>query len=133
MVRVDLEDGRFLVPGVEHGLERGSPSERLEVLGEAVGSDEAEDVDREALGGLVGEGFHGDLLDRSVHPLRLAIRPRVIRPGELVSDAVLPADAVERDDLSVPLGRGIGREGDAVVGGLCHVNWPRTKCLEILG
>src|SRR3954447_5332560 len=44
VVRVDLEGCRVLCPGLADGLERGSPSQPLEVLGEVVGRDEGADV-----------------------------------------------------------------------------------------
>src|SRR5215218_7449553 len=44
VVRVDLERGRVSGPSVTDGLERGSPSQRFQVLGEVVGGDEGQDV-----------------------------------------------------------------------------------------
>ena len=44
VVRVDFERGWVLGPGVADRLEGSSPPERFEVLGEAVGGDEREDV-----------------------------------------------------------------------------------------
>jgi hypothetical protein len=63
---------------------------------------------------------HGGVLDRAVHPLGLAVGPRVVGLGELVSDAVLSAHAIE--DVKPILGGWAGAlvgtvgEGDAVVG-----------------
>ena len=44
VVRVDLERGWVSGPGVTDGLERGSPSQRFQVLGEVVGRHERENV-----------------------------------------------------------------------------------------
>src|SRR3954449_13634878 len=49
VVRVDLEGCRVLGPGLADGLERGSPSQPLEVLGEVVGRDKGQDVGLQAL------------------------------------------------------------------------------------
>src|ERR687884_682728 len=95
VVRVDLERSRVLCPGLADGLNGGSPSEPLEVLGKVVSRDEGQDVGLQALQGLVVEDLHGSLLDRAVHPLSLTVRPRVIRLGQPVLDAVLAADPVE--------------------------------------
>src|SRR5918997_6683898 len=94
VVRVDLEDGGVLGPGVADRREGGPPLQRLEVLGEVVGPHEGEDVRGEGVRGLVVEGLHRGLLEGAVHPLRLAVRPGMVRLGELVGDAVLAADAV---------------------------------------
>src|SRR4051812_27839193 len=44
VVRVDLERGWVSGPGVTDGLERGSPSQRFQVLGAVVGRHERENV-----------------------------------------------------------------------------------------
>src|SRR4051794_3089590 len=49
VVRVDLEGCRVLCTGLADGLEGGSPSEPLEVLGEVVGRDKGQDVSFQAL------------------------------------------------------------------------------------
>ena len=84
VVRVDLEWGRVLCPGLADGLEGGSPSEPLEGLGEGGGRDKGQDMRLQALqvGGV--EHLDGRVLDGAVHPLGLAIRPRVIGPGQFL-------------------------------------------------
>src|SRR5215204_2014752 len=49
VVRVDLERSRVLCPGLADRLERGSPLEPLEVLGEVVGRDKGQDMSLQAL------------------------------------------------------------------------------------
>src|SRR3954447_14800933 len=95
MVRVDPEGCRVIGPGVLDGLEGCSPSERLEVLGEVVGGDEGEDMGLEAFQVFVVERLYGRVVDGPVHALGLAIGPGVVRLGEPMLDAVLPANAVE--------------------------------------
>jgi hypothetical protein len=60
------------------------------------------------------------ILDGSVHPLSLAVCPRVIGLGELVGDGVLAADAIEGMQAILrrrtrAIARLVG-EGDAVIG-----------------
>src|SRR3954452_16107205 len=61
---VDLEDGRVALPGIADGLERGSPSQRLEVLGEVVGGNEGQDVGAERFQVGVVEDLDGGVLHR---------------------------------------------------------------------
>jgi hypothetical protein len=65
------------------------------VLGEVVGGDEGQDVRPERVEVGVVEGLDRRLLDRPVHPLRLAVRPGVVGFREPVPDAVLVAHPVE--------------------------------------
>jgi hypothetical protein len=90
------------------------------VLSEVVGLNKGQDVGLEGIEVGIVEGLDGGLLDSSVHPLGLAIGPRMVGLGQLVLDAVLAADTVE--DVAHPLCGGsiavlwqIG-EGHAVVG-----------------
>ena len=78
MVRVDLEWDRIFGPSLADGLERRSPSQRFEVLGEVVSGDEGLHVGLEALQALVMENLDGCVLHGSVHPLGL---PVTCRPG----------------------------------------------------
>jgi hypothetical protein len=56
MVRVNGEGFLVFRPGIADGLERGSPAEGFEVLGEVVGGDEGIEVSFEAVEGLIVEG-----------------------------------------------------------------------------
>src|SRR5215213_9353546 len=49
VVRVDLERSRVFCPGLADRLERGSPSEPLQVFAEVVGRDKGQDVGLQAL------------------------------------------------------------------------------------
>jgi hypothetical protein len=63
------------------------------------------------------EALNGRVLDRAVHPLDLAVRPRMVRLGQPVLDAVGLADHVEAHGPGgdgVPVPRLLG-ELDAVV------------------
>ena len=67
---------------------------------------------------LVVEAFDGRVLDGAVHPLDLAVGPRMVRLGEPVLDVVCLADHVEAH-LTRPGGVAVARllcELDAVVG-----------------
>ena len=72
-----------------------SPSQRLEVLGEVVGSDEGPDMGLETFHIIIVVDLDGGVFDSAVHPLGLAIRPRRARLGQPVLDAVCNTDAVE--------------------------------------
>ena len=70
--------------------------------------------------GVVMVAFDGGLFDRSVHPLDLAIGPRVVRLGEAVLDAAFAADLVEAVDAiasspAIPVARQVGAL-DAIIG-----------------
>jgi hypothetical protein len=77
-------------------------------------------VSFEAVEGLIVEGPNSGILDGTVHPLGLAVGPRVIGLGEFVDDAVVVAEAIE-GEAAVPrrwtraVARLVG-EGCAVVG-----------------
>jgi len=144
VVRVDTKGGGVLGPGIADCLEGGSPSQRLEVPGEVVGSDKGQDMSLQRLKVGVVEGLGGGLLDGAVHPLCLTVGPGVVWPGEAVLDAMLVADAVEdapedghdlRVATAVP---GQVGKGHAVVGehrvdlireGLDHLTQSSRHCL----
>src|SRR3712207_9430264 len=66
MVRVGLEDGRVLDPGVADGLEGGPPAQGLEVLGKVVGRYEGEDMGLQGLEVRIVEGLDRRLLHGAV-------------------------------------------------------------------
>jgi len=123
VVRVDFERRRVALPSFADGLEGCAPSERFQMLGEVVGRDDGEDAGAERFDAWIVEGFRGGVLDGAVHPLGLAVGPRVIGFGEAMLDPVLLADAVEDvaaehgDDFAVAaqVFREVG-EGHAVIG-----------------
>ena len=79
MSRIDFKRCRIGFPSVTNALEGRFPLQCLEVFGEVVGCDEAENVRLETLHVLVEEEFGGRFLDRSVHSLGLAIGPGMVR------------------------------------------------------
>ncbi len=70
-------------------------AEGLESAAEIVGCREVRKMGAELVLVVVMEPLDGRLLDRAVHPLDLAIRPRVLHLGQSVLDLMLPADAVK--------------------------------------
>lgn len=90
----------------------------------------------------VVEPFHGRFLDRPVHPLHLAIGPRMVGLGESVLDAVRLADHVEAhwpgvDGVPVPqllceLNAIVGKNRVDLVGyGFEHVLQELPGCLSV--
>src|SRR5215207_6257641 len=78
VVRVGFERSRVLCPGLVDGLEGGSPSEPLQVLGEVVGRQKGQDMGLQAFQVRIVEHLDGGVLHGAVHPLGLAVRPGVI-------------------------------------------------------
>jgi len=90
----------------------------LEPASEIVGCHEVGEVRPELVVALVVEALDGSLLDGAVHPLDLTVRPRVVRFGEPVLDAVRLADHVEAH-LARPCGVSVAwllGELDAIAG-----------------
>jgi hypothetical protein len=121
VVRVDFERRWVSGPGIADGLEGSSPPEPLQVLGEVVGCDECQHVSLEAVQVRIVEHLDGGVFHGSVHPLSLAVGPRVIGLGEPVLDAVLSADPVEDGGAQPSTGRPVSvlrqiGERHAVVG-----------------
>ena len=69
--------------------------EGLQSSSEIVSVDEVLKVSAQLVVVVVVEAFDGGVLDGSVHPLHLPIRPRMIDLGEPVLDAVLVTDPIE--------------------------------------
>ena len=67
----------------------------FQALGEVVGGDEGQDMSLQAFQVVVVVDLDRGVLDRAVHPLGLAIGPRVVGLGQPVLDAMFDADAVE--------------------------------------
>ena len=65
------------------------------MFGEVVGGDEGQDMGLEAFQIVVMVDLDRGVLDRAVHPLGLAVGPRVIGLGQSVLDAMFDADAIE--------------------------------------
>ena len=63
-----------------------------------VGVDEDLEVPPELVMAIVVVAFDGGVLDGAVHPLDLAVGPRMVRLGEPVFDTVLATDLVEAVD-----------------------------------
>lgn len=65
------------------------------MLGEVAGSNKGQDMGLQAFQVVVVVNLHGGVLDRAVHPLGLAVGPRMIGFGQAVLDTVFDADAAE--------------------------------------
>ena len=94
-MRVHSKHGRVGFPGVTNALEGRFPLQRLEMFGEVVGSDEAEDMGFQAVDCLVVEDPDSCFLDGSVHPLGLTVGPGVIRLRQSVFDTMLKTYTIE--------------------------------------
>lgn len=69
--------------------------QRLESAGVIVGCNEVDDVRFKLRMGVVVIPFDRRLLDRPVHALDLAVRPRMVHLSQAVVDLILAADAVK--------------------------------------
>jgi hypothetical protein len=76
-------------------LEGRFPFQRLEVFGEVVRGNEAEHMSLETIQVIVMERSDSCFLDRSVHPLGLAVGPGMVRLCQPVLDAMLETNAIE--------------------------------------
>ena len=95
MERVQPEALRLICPLFADELERCEPLESLEPPAEVVGADEVGEMLFELQVAVVVKAFDSGFFDRAVHPLDLAVCPRVLDLGETVLDAVLAAAHVE--------------------------------------
>ena len=103
-----------------NSVERRQASEGLQATTEVVSVDEVSEMAAELVVIVLVEAFDNRFLERAVHPVDLAVGPRMLDLGQTMLDAVFPAAHVEhvRDPGR---GRAVGiarREGelDAVVG-----------------
>ena len=107
-------------PAFADELVRCEAAQGLEAATEVVGINEVGEVSAELVMVVVVEAFDGGILDCAVHPLDLAVGPRVLDFGQPVFDADLAAAHVEH--MRDPgCGRTVGvarREGelDSVIG-----------------
>jgi hypothetical protein len=78
VVRVDFENRRVVRPGIADGLVGRAPSQGLQVLGEAVGSDEGQDIGLEVFEIVMVEDLDRGVRDDAVQPLGSALGPRMV-------------------------------------------------------
>ena len=83
------------MPSLNNGLIRRFPSDRLEVFGKVKGTHKGQHMRLEAVQVRVVKSLDSGFFYRTVHPLGLPVRPRVIRFRQLVSNAVLIANAAK--------------------------------------
>jgi hypothetical protein len=76
-------------------IRRREAAQGLETAAIVVGVDEVVEVGGQLVVAVVVVAFDGRLLDRPVHPLDLAVGPRVLQLGQAMLDVVLIADPVE--------------------------------------
>lgn len=118
MDRVENESVWLGCPDLADVFIRREAAEGLEPPGEIVSVHEVGEMGAELVVVFVIEAFYRCVFDRAVHPLDLAIGPRVVWLREAVLDTVGLADHVEahgpgRDGVAIP--RLLG-ELNAVVG-----------------
>ena len=95
MARFFEEDFRLCLPFLPDELCWSEALEGFESSGVVVGVDEQIKVSAQLVVVLIEIAFDGGFLDRSVHALDLAIRPRMVGFGQAVFDLVGVADHVE--------------------------------------
>src|SRR5215210_318373 len=100
MERVEREPFRLGCPCFADELVGREATQALQPATEVVGVDEVVEVAPELLVAVVMVAPDGRVLDGPVHPLDLAVRPRVVDPGAAVFDPILPTAHGEhvRDD-----------------------------------
>src|SRR5436305_15220596 len=96
MVRIQPEAFRLLLPTLADVLVGRQPPQGLETFGEVVGREELSEMFPELLVRLIVIALDRRLLDRTIHPLDLSVRPGMIDFGQPMLDAVSLADAVEQ-------------------------------------
>lgn len=84
--RIESESAGLVCPGFADELVGSEALEGLEPLGEVVGDDEVRQVAAELVVGVVMEAPDGGLFDRAVHPLDLAVGPRMLGLGQAMVD-----------------------------------------------
>src|SRR6476660_4645756 len=87
------------------------------MFGEVVSGDEGHDMGFEIFQVVVMVGLDRSVLDRPVHPLSLAVGPRVVRLGQPVLYGVCHADAIEdvrTEEAALGPSRFLGRSAKAM-------------------
>ena len=98
---VESESFGLLCPELANSLEGSQTLETLQALGEVVGIEECGEMRAKAAMRLVVEASDGGVLDGSVHPFDLPVRPGMVELGEAMLDAELSAGQI----------KGVGTEG----------------------
>src|SRR5215510_1631924 len=91
MERIESESFWLFRPDFADVLVGCETLEGLETLGEVVSGHEVCEVNSKLVMGFVVEALDGRLLDGAVHPLDLAIGPRVLGLGQTMIDVVASA------------------------------------------
>lgn len=92
---IEPEALRFFCPLFANELVRRETLEGLQPSAEVVGVDEQVEMLFELPVAVIVKAFDGGFLDGAVHPLDLAVGPRVLDLGQTVLDAVLAAAHAE--------------------------------------
>jgi hypothetical protein len=85
--RVEAESFGLLCPELADSLERSQASETLEALREVVGIKERGKMPAKTVMRLVVEAPHRGVLDGTVHPFDLPVRPGMVKLGEAMLNA----------------------------------------------
>ena len=120
MDRIEPESFGLFCPYFADVFVRGEALEGLQPPGEVVSGDEVVEVATQLVVAVIVVALDGRLLDCPIHPLDLAVGPRVVRLREPMFNAVALASAIERvaaerGSWSLAVLRQVG-ELDAVVG-----------------
>ena len=92
---IEGESFRLFCPGFADELVGREAFEGLEPPGEVVGGDEVCEVAAELVVAVVVEALDRRVLDRPVHALDLAVRPRMPGLGQAMVDVVIGAGVFE--------------------------------------
>ena len=95
MVRIDLELAGLFCPDTSDVFVRREAAQGLEPAGMVAGVDERLKVLPELVVAVVVVALDRGVLDRSVHPLDLAVGPGVVLLGQAMLDAIFFADLIE--------------------------------------
>src|SRR5215469_7924226 len=92
---VESESGWLFCPGFADELVGCQPFEGLEAPGVVVGLDEVVEVGSQLIVGFVVVALDGGVLEGAVHPLDLAVGPRMLRFGQAMIDVALGASVLK--------------------------------------
>ena len=95
MTRIGFEHSRIFLPGVNNGLVRRFLLQCFEMFGKVKGIHEGKYMRFQVLQIRVMKGLDSGFFGSAVHALGLPIFPRVIRFGQLVSNAVFIANTAK--------------------------------------
>jgi hypothetical protein len=115
MAWIDRKALRFFLPALTDVFVGSQAFEGFPSLGKIVSHLEGVEMFLQVLMGLVIVFLHDGLFEGAIHPLNLAVRPRMLHLGQPVLNALLTADTLEDMPEGVLVAASVGKL-DAVVG-----------------